>query len=80
MMEAPEFVLTPPAPPAVKIFIIRGRVIKGMLRPESPCDDRCTFAKGNLCECSCGGKNHGIDYRGGGVRLPAPAESQEPLF
>lgn len=23
------------------------------------CDARCTHAKGVLCECSCGGKNHG---------------------
>jgi hypothetical protein len=25
----------------------------------SPCDDRCTFARGPHCDCSCGGKNHG---------------------
>lgn len=23
------------------------------------CDSRCTSAKGNKCECSCGGKYHG---------------------
>lgn len=23
------------------------------------CDARCLNAKGNSCECSCGGKNHG---------------------
>jgi hypothetical protein len=23
-----------------------------------PCDDRCMFAKGDDCECECGGKNH----------------------
>jgi len=23
------------------------------------CDDRCTSARGPLCSCSCGGKNHG---------------------
>lgn len=23
------------------------------------CDARCTNAKGHVCECSCGGKNHG---------------------
>jgi hypothetical protein len=81
ILEAAEFVLTPPAPPQPRIFIVRGRTIKGILRPESPCDDRCTYAKGNLCECSCGGKNHGINYHGGGVRLLAPAaESQVQLF
>lgn len=24
------------------------------------CDSRCMCAKGGTCECSCGGKNHGI--------------------
>jgi hypothetical protein len=24
-----------------------------------PCDDRCTSARGPLCSCKCGGKNHG---------------------
>jgi hypothetical protein len=24
------------------------------------CDSRCQHAKGHSCECSCGGKNHGI--------------------
>jgi len=23
-----------------------------------PCDDRCMFAKGDECDCECGGKNH----------------------
>ncbi len=25
------------------------------------CDARCMSAKGHNCECSCGGKNHGIN-------------------
>jgi hypothetical protein len=25
------------------------------------CDARCMGAKGHNCECSCGGKNHGIN-------------------
>lgn len=25
------------------------------------CDDRCTHAKGYICNCSCGGFNHGIN-------------------
>lgn len=25
----------------------------------SPCDDRCTEARGPVCNCHCGGKNHG---------------------
>lgn len=28
-------------------------------RNATPCDARCTEAKGHCCECSCGGKNHG---------------------
>lgn len=24
------------------------------------CDNRCLVAKGHKCECSCGGKNHGV--------------------
>lgn len=27
------------------------------------CDDRCTYATGNDCECSCGGKNHGVNAK-----------------
>ena len=26
-----------------------------------PCDDRCTSARGPICNCSCGGKNHGTN-------------------
>lgn len=32
--------------------------IRGVVT-ETPCDARCTSAKGHQCECSCGGKNHG---------------------
>jgi hypothetical protein len=41
---------------------IMGRVAeKRLVRDEygTPCDDRCTFAKGPDCECHCAGKNHG---------------------
>lgn len=40
----------------VEINEIRGTVT------EEPCDARCTNAKGHLCECSCGGKNHGKSW------------------
>ena len=26
------------------------------------CDGRCLHAKGRICECSCGGKNHGAGH------------------
>ena len=29
---------------------------------ETPCDARCTQATGHLCECVCGGKNHGSGH------------------
>lgn len=35
----------------------RDRLVKDELR--TPCDDRCTFARGPHCDCKCGGKNHG---------------------
>ncbi len=28
------------------------------------CDDRCTSARGPLCQCACGGKNHGHGMAG----------------
>jgi hypothetical protein len=80
-MNETEFILTPPAPPQVRVFIVRGRTIRGILRPESPCDDRCVYAKGNLCECSCGGKNHGKHYDASIFQRPAaPTQSQDKLF
>ena len=36
--------------------------IKGLLRPDVPCDARCTGARGHSCDCSCGGANHGRDW------------------
>jgi hypothetical protein len=81
MNNEPEFSLTPPAPPQVRVYIVRGRTIKGILRPESPCDDRCVYAKGNLCECSCGGKNHGKHYDYAELKkMAAPLGSQSQLF
>jgi hypothetical protein len=35
-------------------------ILKAFLKPEQPCDARCTNARGHNCECSCGGKNHGM--------------------
>ena len=49
---------------------VSGDEIKGV--PTSHlCDARCISATGSICECSCGGKNHGGAYD---VDL---AESQE---
>lgn len=35
----------------------RNRLVRNEIR--SACDDRCTSARGPLCDCHCGGKNHG---------------------
>lgn len=35
---------------------IKGRVTN------QPCDARCMGAHGPNCDCSCGGKNHGLAY------------------
>ena len=38
------------------------RIIYYDTRPSlHKCDARCMGAKGHNCECSCGGKNHGIN-------------------
>lgn len=38
------------------------RVIEYKKNPSlHKCDSRCMNAKGHSCECSCGGKNHGIN-------------------
>ena len=37
-----------------------GRRIEGHVNASVPCDARCTGAVGHKCECSCGGKNHGV--------------------
>ena len=29
---------------------------------DTRCDRRCTGATGNVCDCSCGGHNHGRDH------------------
>jgi hypothetical protein len=34
--------------------------IHGHYVADKPCDGRCIGATGHNCECSCGGKNHGI--------------------
>lgn len=34
--------------------------LKATLRPEVKCNSICTGARGHVCDCSCGGANHGI--------------------
>ena len=35
------------------------RELKITVNRATRCDARCTHAKGFICDCSCGGKNHG---------------------
>lgn len=35
------------------------RPVKGIRRDEIVCGSKCTGSKGHVCECSCGGRNHG---------------------
>lgn len=41
-------------------FYFQHRQIEGHYVADKPCDGRCMGATGHQCECSCGGKNHGI--------------------
>jgi hypothetical protein len=36
--------------------------IAGHYNPDVPCTAKCTGAVGHVCECSCGGKNHGRSH------------------
>lgn len=37
------------------------KIVAGV-KNETPCDGRCTGARGHVCECSCGGANHGRNH------------------
>lgn len=37
------------------------------------CDERCTCARGPICSCQCGGKNHGVGLLAGTVIVQTPA-------
>lgn len=40
----------------VQVHLVKGTVT------DTKCDSRCTSAKGHVCECACGGANHGTDH------------------
>lgn len=40
-----------------------GRSIQGVVNPSVACNTKCTGATGHVCECSCGGVNHGAAHR-----------------
>ena len=36
--------------------------VQGRLNRAKECNARCIASKGHVCECSCGGKNHGAGH------------------
>lgn len=36
--------------------------VMGKISTKHECNAKCLESKGFLCECSCGGKNHGAAY------------------
>jgi hypothetical protein len=48
--------------PECGALTLRNRALRFVdVRPSAhKCDVRCTSARGTLCRCACGGKNHGI--------------------
>lgn len=45
------------------------------------CDDRCTNASGNSCDCECGGQNHGAFAKAGTAAVGgSPSGGSEVLF
>lgn len=41
---------------------LHGKEMVVRLSPDHKCDARCLNAKGHICECSCGGENHGAGF------------------
>ncbi len=38
------------------------RAVAGKISPRHVCNARCLASTSGVCECSCGGKNHGASY------------------
>lgn len=36
--------------------------VRGTTRSDHPCDAKCLASKGHVCECACGGRNHGAAH------------------
>jgi hypothetical protein len=47
--------------PDHRVDVVRLRPVKGTVTAH-PCDSRCTSATGRVCECECGGVNHGCEW------------------
>jgi len=44
----------------MSVLYFEHRQIDGRYVADKKCDGRCLSATGHTCECSCGGKNHGM--------------------
>jgi hypothetical protein len=48
--------------------------VRGVYRPDHACDSKCMASKGPVCECACGGRNHGASYDGATSRRDPSAD------
>lgn len=48
-----------PAPHCACGRTMTARLLRGHVSPDHKCGARCLASKGHVCECSCGGANHG---------------------
>lgn len=49
--------------PAIRCTCGAGTMVAKLLKAtttEHECSARCMASKGHVCECACGGKNHGV--------------------
>lgn len=56
IQKCPECLVTHPGRENLTPVMVKGYIT------DHVCDARCTNAKGQDCECSCGGANHGSAY------------------
>lgn len=38
------------------------KMVRGIVNPHRECNAKCMASHGTVCECSCGGKNHGGSF------------------
>ena len=43
----------------------RAKSVRGTFSKKHECNAKCLSSTGGVCECSCGGKNHGASYSAG---------------
>lgn len=48
--------------PKCNVNLPKGTRIEGHYNPKHVCSAKCMSATGGVCECSCGGENHGANH------------------